>query len=48
VHADSGYHDDLVMAWAIAGAGLQHRPTPLPKRPPRRQIAQPAGSNLAG
>jgi len=47
VHADSGYHDDMIMAVAIAGAGIQLMGA---QRQPRRPRAAPQleTSNLAG
>lgn len=45
--ADAGYTDDLVMAGAMAGAGIQLGRTMVPaKRPPMRRLPQP--TNLAG
>lgn len=46
VHADEGYFDDIIMAWAIAGMGLQQRPYV----PARRKRLQPIAetTNLAG
>ena len=47
VGADTGFHDDLVVAWAIAGQGIQLLQTNRPvKRPAPRLMPQP--SNLAG
>ena len=45
-HADVGYHDDAVMAWAIAGQGIQlfpYRPLRLPKPQER-----PSETSLVG
>lgn len=47
VHAASGYHDDFVMAYAIAGMGINLLHTTKPVRRPR-PTPQPQTSNLAG
>lgn len=47
VHADSGYHDDMVMAMAVAGQGIQLMGAQRQPRRPRPAM-QLETSNLAG
>lgn len=44
--ADSGFHDDFIFAFAIAGFGLQHMPTRLVKR--QKQRERPSRTSLVG
>jgi hypothetical protein len=48
VHADGGYHDDLIMACALSGQGIQLLGTLRQPRKAPRPLGQSAGTNLAG